>query len=604
MRYLRRIAITTPVLLLSAAGVYYGGGFASSPRSDRVEGASGSQFACRFEVGQEAAFRLSSIVEAVGDAATAPPADRLTATLSWRVDEEEVDAWRLQARLHDLNFTQNLSLPHERVQQSLDTPFAVRIDRRCRFVSFGFSPQWRPRTRQLVASLLKTYEFVMPDQRGQEVWTVDQTDGLGTFEARYARPASDEAVVRTKLAYRRHPMADMLKVARQVRHARATGRMASAGDWLTAIEGREHVHIQVGGTDPVELRQTFKLTREDERFRPASVVENFDWQDPYDMKVEDTPVAESGFEHTDYRDIVERFAHLRSQGPSHSFAASRLLAGYLRAHPAHAHRLVADIRAGVIAPSLRPAAFLALEMAGTPESTAALTDALEDPSFTELDRSRAALALSEAGSPTMATAEVLQRAAYDEDSEMVANVGLLALGSLGARTQSADPEVSAAVRASLREALESAPTEGRRLVALDAMGNAADPAFLEPLMDELLDGRSSVRAHAAEALRRAAPGSVGPRLQERLRVETDPAVQVAMIGTLRHFGPPDDSAIAWASDLLAGADSPRVRAALIGWLGSASHATPAREALATHFRVERDVDLLRLIGKFLPASAL
>ena len=604
MRYLRWIALATPVLCLSLATLHHGGGSPQLPRSDRAEDASASHLACRFELGQEAAFRVRSVVEAVVDATTDLPTDRLTATLSWRVNEEGVDSWEMQARLHDVDFTQNLSLPHERVQQALDVPFAVRIDRRCRFVGFGFSPEWQPRTRQFVASLLKTFEFVMPEQRGDEGWTVDQTDGLGTFKAQYALTAPKEAIVRAKVAYRRHRMADMLGVMLQVHHARATARMAPAGDWLAAVEGREQVRIQVGGTDPIELRQSFRVTREDDRFRAASAVANLDWQDPYAMKVTDTSAAGSNFDPANYPDVVDRFAHLRAQGPSHSYAASRLLAGYLRSHPDQAHRLVADIRAGIIAPELRPAAFLALEMAGTAESIGALTDALEDPHMVELDRARAALALSEAGSPTMATAETLRLAAHDSDSEMVASVGLLALGSLGARAEAVDSEVLASVRTSLQEALESAPTEARRLVALDAIGNAADPAFLEPLTDELFDGRSSVRAHAAEALRRSAFVSAGPLLQERLAVETDPRVQIAMIGTLRHLGPPDGSAIALASDLLAGADSPQVRAALIGWLGGASHAAPAREALVAHFRVERDVDLLQLIGKFLPVSAL
>ena len=140
-------------------------------------------------------------------------------------------------------------------------------------------------------------------------------------------------------------MADMLKVMLEVHQARATARAAPSGDWVTAVEGREQVHIHVGGTNPIALRPSFRRVREDDRFRSTSAVATLDWQDPYAMKVADRSVAEPVFDHADYGRVIERFARLRSQGPSHSFAASRSLAGCPREYPDQAHRLVADIRA-------------------------------------------------------------------------------------------------------------------------------------------------------------------------------------------------------------------------------------------------------------------
>ncbi len=600
MRTLKWTAIAGMTVALPLAAMFGFQRAAPEPKEES-ERAEVEATECRFTVGQRAAFRLESDVETVGKGAADAPRDHLSATLSWTVDGVESDAWRLRAQLTHVDFTQALSLPAERVRQSVDAPFEVRIDRRCRFVGFGYPTAWKPRTRQLVTSLLKTFEVVAPKQDEAE-WTVEQNDGMGTFEARYIRGASSGEVVRHKIAYRRHPMADMVPVKVSVREARATARIT--GGWLASMTGEEWVSIEVADAVPVSLRQSFRLDRLDEVTPAVAAVSGLDWRDPYTLQVEDPPPAvDPAMKRARYGEVVDRFVGLRAQGPVKSLTAAKLLAKYLRAHPEDAKRLIDDIRAGTLALEARAAAFLALELAGTPEAVEALTVAVQDHQLTALDRSRATFALSEAGPLTLDTADVLERAAYDDSSEVLANSGLLALGSFGARTQEAS-EMRVWVRDSLRSAHEAAPGEGRRLTALDAMGNAGDPLLFDVLEAAMNDERATVRAHAAAALRRAAPDSAGSWLQARLEGEAHPRVQAELIRTLERFGPPSGAAIDVAGDLLAASDSPRVRKAVISWLGSAADSAPARDLLVAHFHVERDVGLLQLIGRFVPASAL
>ena len=307
--------------------------------------------ACALEVAKKAAFRFHSMVKAKGS----KEGDRFSATLSWQVVEQAEDSWLLHVGLTDVSLTQRLSLPDERVDQSLDAPFAVRIDRQCRFVELGFSSRWRPRTRQLVASLLRSFEFVWAAD-GAPRWTVKQQDGLGIYEANY-RGQEDRTVVRKKVAYRPHPMAKTFGVRVHIYGARATARLSDDGHWLAEASGREQVQLTVGGAAPVALSQEFSLQRDDSAFWPApSVVSALDWRDPYELPVQaPSPAPKSAPSNViPYGDAVVRFAQLRGQGPASSYAASRLLADHLRARPGDALRLVEDVRAGKLDPSGRP----------------------------------------------------------------------------------------------------------------------------------------------------------------------------------------------------------------------------------------------------------
>ncbi|MCK6589433.1 MAG: HEAT repeat domain-containing protein, partial [Polyangiaceae bacterium] len=231
-----------------------------------------------------------------------------------------------------------------------------------------------------------------------------------------------------------------------------------------------------------------------------------------------------------------------------------------------------------------------------------LSNVLSDPRFRAVDRARAASALSDIGGPTRGTAELLLSQAQKDPDDMVANVSLLGLGSM-ARRSGDDDELKAYVHASLDRELSSARDESKTRIVLDAMGNSGDPAFADELEAQLGAESASTRQHAAEALGRLDPAEAGPRLLDRLREETDPAVRTAIVGALR--GPPTADAIALMSDKLAASTSISERAAIIAWLGAASRTRPeAQSRLVAHFHRETSARLMQQIGTFVPAAAL
>ncbi|MFS8067552.1 MAG: HEAT repeat domain-containing protein, partial [Byssovorax sp.] len=164
-------------------------------------------------------------------------------------------------------------------------------------------------------------------------------------------------------------------------------------------------------------------------------------------------------------------------------------------------------------------------------------------------------------------------------------------------------EVKAYVHASLEKELSTAGDEGKTRLVLDAMGNSGDAAFADELETQLGTESASTRQHAAEALGRLDPVEAGPRLLDRLREETDPAVSTAIVGALR--GSPTADAVALMSDKLAASTSVSERAAIIAWLGGASRARPeARSLLVAQFHRETNARLMQQIGTFVPAAAL
>lgn len=559
---------------------------------------------CRFAPGETAAFRLESTVRDV----RGEEEDHLRGTLSWQVVEQlSASRWRLRAALSDVSQSQTLTLPEERAQGPLTDPFFVDVDASCRFVGFGFARDWDARRRQLVQTTLLTHEFVLPPPGRTRGWSATQSDGLGPFDASYAMtpatPGPALRIQRRKAAYEGQGAA-ALGLAIVVVGSEATASFDREHPaWMTATSGLERVQVRVQGELAADLIQRFSLTRDDARFVAMRAVgpEDADFRNAFDLEVERAPIVDARTAQMSYEDAVQAFlAHFDGAGDP-SYAAARQLAAWLKSHPEAAHRLVADLRAGVIADAARPALFLGLELSGSDAARDALSEVLVDPRFHGLDRARAASALSDIGGPTQGTAELLLAQAKQDSDAMVASVSLLGLGKMARRSD--DDELRAYVRDSLDRELADAADESRTHLVLDAMGNSGDPAFVDELGTKLGAERASTRQHAAEALGRLDPAEAGPRLLDQLAHETDPDVSAAMVGA--YHGPATADVIALMSDKLAASTSPRERAAIIGWLGSASQTQPeARSQLVAHVQRETDARLVQQIGTFVPAAAL
>jgi hypothetical protein len=565
--------------------------------------------ACRFRLGDRAAFRLASSVEM--NAKDAPQADTFTAVLSWEVVAESTPgSWLLRAGLSSVEVQQQLSQHDQRLKQTLDAPFMVRVDRDCRFTAQGFSREWEPTTRRFVSTTLRTYELALSHAHDPAHWEVEQTDGMGTYLASYEAkrlPTGEVGLRKTKLRYREEERATGLGFQVQLVHALAEATLERDGHWFLRATVLEQVRLKAQGALLADLEQRASLVRDDSRFVAPQAIEvaALDWRDPFVLPTTTQAPVAPEVAHLSLAAALHRFDELyASREKGDAYAAALFLAQWLRAHPEQTTALLERLRTGAIAEARRPAVFLALEQCGTPEARAALTTALRDKGMAQMDRARAASALSDVPSPTLEAAAALVDASRTSEPKLVASTSVRALGHLLERTEHSNPELAETLRATLEDELSQVRDTSRAVDLVDAVGNTGDERFIGALEVRLADAVPSMREHAARAFRGMAQADAAPALLARWRDESDPAVKVAIIETLLALGVRTADALALAQVQLATEPVPIVRGALIRFLGAAVDIPLAHTALTQQFHREKVPQLLQLIGRYLSAEEL
>ena len=571
-----------------------------------------TQSACAFQPGERGAFRLESSVTARGTAQAAPT-DHVKAVLSWEVlaDPTTAGEWLLRAALTSTEVQQQLSQAEQRLTQTLDAPFMLRIGSDCRFVGKGYSRQWLPATRRFVASLLGNFEFVVAPSAANASWEIEQTDGMGRYAARYTvlpLPSGETELTKTKTRYLGEERSRGLGLQVLLVDSTAHATLDPTGHWLRRASGSERVRVKAQETLLADLEQQHNLVRDDALFVQADnsvVAAALDWQDPFLMPIPTRTRIDPEIAKLSRDAAMKRFAALYQKSvKGDAYGSANFLAEWLRAHPEEAGRLLDQLRAGAIAEAMRPAVFLALEQCGTPEARAALTRALADKSMAEMDRARAASALSDVPEPTHESAQALVSASRNAESNLVAGTSIRALGHLGERAKTLDPALQGELRGVLQDELAAARSGSRAIDVVDAIGNSGDASFAADLNQRLVDASPSMREHAVRAFRRMEQPDAAPALVGRLGVEDDAGVRTALADTLRALDVREAGALSRGARQLEAESSPAVRAALIRWLGAAATDPTAHAALVAQFRREKDPRVLQLIGRYLPADEL
>ena len=110
-----------------------------------------------------------------------------------------------------------------------------------------------------------------------------------------------------------------------------------------------------------------------------------------------------------------------------------------------------------------------------------------------------------------------------EDGQQLADSALMVLGEVARNTE------DGAVTSRLTQALSTAASDQRRLIALNALANAGDETTVPLLGDYLSAGNATVRARAAEALGGIPTAQARALLQGQLQDGNPPAVRAAAL---------------------------------------------------------------------------
>jgi HEAT repeat protein len=216
-------------------------------------------------------------------------------------------------------------------------------------------------------------------------------------------------------------------------------------------------------------------------------------------------------------------------------------------------------------------AIAALGDGGTPQCQVALAAIVSDSARPANARLAALQSLGRTAAPSGA-ANALVRTLLDD--AVLGFQAKLSLGSVIYRIKDSDPEAARSLLRSLEQGARQSP---QRAEYLQALGNAGHPESMHTIEKALLDGIPSVRAAAAEALRRVPSAGVEELLMKVARDDQSPEVRIAALESARQR-PPSSSVVSVALDLARhDADSP-VRIKAIAVAADFAARTRAKEA--------------------------
>lgn len=503
---------------------------------------------------------------------------------------------------------------------ALAEPVAFRMDGECRITELGATDTLPTRVRNIWKTTLKMLEFVTPAPGTARSWSVEQSDALGAFSARYTRGEGLE-VRRARGAYLTlHEDMDG-RITASITKGDATATWAPGGGWIQGARLDEQVRLRSGGAPLVDVQTSLHLDAED-----VDVIESgfftrsidlrrytFSPADRLDPDGVLLPYAErepiEGLAGQSLDAVLSGVAALLGQPGAGFDAALNLLVQHLRLDPAHPHALLARIRAGGLDDGVRAALFLGLQLTGGAAAHGALREAAGDARLDQVDRLRAVSALGDVPDPDGNVVDALLSIRSDlgrrgpMGDELVGGAAL-ALGTL-AKNPRLDQESRRRVLEELSRDIEERRDPGTIRDGLAALGNAGDPSQRARVLPFTEHEDPTVAAEAYSALRRMKALPAPAEMLEAFAEASHPRVQAALAEGLlgQTLGAAE---IERSIELLEQGPAPEARAVLIQLLGAASsESAAAKAALVRAVEVERDKALLSLLGRYLkPADLL
>lgn len=400
---------------------------------------------------------------------------------------------------------------------------------------------------RIAAQMVSFLQLVTEPGAAAQSWTTTERDVLGPLEATY-RWESDAPTVPggrivSKTITRRAPAPTGGALGRLLSAGRTDGRAdlafeisPSRGE-ITYVAGAlatEHVlgDLRVGSEDStvvLELRAEETLSADDLAARvraiavgPARPIDPIT-QAEGDRRVEDERLLSQ----IDLPSVVaDARAHPPAVQSAEAFTYSRILRAAIARGAEHRLRLEAILcEAGapehVLSPIVR-----AFADVGSPEAQASLRTVISRRKKDDPARELALFSLARVDAPTVESLRLLESVATDP-ADPWRDAALLGLGRAAGQCAAAGDAAGDAILGRLRARAASATDVEARVLALDALGNAA-AASSAPVLEEALHApQPSVRAAAARAFRLDPSPAARAILLGAMATDGDGAVRAA-----------------------------------------------------------------------------
>ncbi len=548
---------------------------------------------CAWQPGENLAFQVSSTAEVEGQT------DVFQGTLSWHVENLQDSRAKIRAAFSDLIHTQSLVLESEKAPSPEGRPFYLTLNHNCGIEAVQFDNSWPQKTQELVRTQLQNWQFEWTTVKSHS-WQVDHEDALGSYRAVYDwRADFPDQLTRSKTYNLSSLMNDFgLKLSPEGAKGKADFDPQRPEFWFQ-ITGEEQLNLTMPNQPTLTIVQRFELLRSDIDYAEVPLLTaQIEPVASNEVKPEDNRqgLLSTGQRYDNYEQVLDAFdSEFQSPDPDY-FNAAIVMARWLNENPQDTQRMI-DLLRTSMAEDARPTAFLALELAGTEQAKQSLMVLVNDPQISKLNQARAASALADSGLVDKPAVNLLLDKT-NEDS-VAGTVSLMSTGKL--LSKSLSNELTQPILDHLDQRLHT--TQGsKKLQTIDAIGNSRHHHFMLDVVSLLADPDDRVRQHAAGALGRYASWDAMVSVHDRLVIEQQPQVRIAMISALTESKQDIPDWLPNYAPLIGIADA-NERVAWIDFLGGQSDDL-ATEFLVEMFHRETEVQLQAQIGRYVPAEKL
>lgn len=502
-----------------------------------------------------------------------------------------------------------------RIEKGLDKPFFLRVSEGGEIQALGTHIELEGMGYNILRTAVAVLQFVEParDSPNWNVWETEETDQNGIYAARYRRRGGG-GYEKTKLGYTYAASASLAP------HDAPRLPTIQSVTQLIWTEGRlRKADLVESMVQPFGARSAFKtklhigleLVSERKAASRSADVRGITFLPLFKGKGAARP-ADHEQEHKEQLVAGASFQDLKAQlgklpdTPQNRDARWNVierLTALFQLDSAALQAAVKDLRA-LPASADRDMLLAAISDTDTPEARGALADLARDRAADPSLRDSVLTHLGVTEKSSVESLETLRAVVSDPADTTVRATAALALGAAahaGMRSEGVEGAAAQAVE-TLSESYEQAPSPKEQRLYLDALGNSGNEAALDTIRRALTSPDRSVRAAAADALRRIPGAAAEALLATTLRNDPESSVRVAavMALTARELGQPMLDAL---SDALRSEPEGGVRLQIISLLrGLQKRSAPARELLAWAARNDPDEQLRRIASQALQGA--
>ena len=485
--------------------------------------------------------------------------------------------------------------------KALSTPFRVRFASSGLPSAFEFPAGLAQEHRDVIENLVRTFQVVV--QNGQ-AWTAQEPSVPGVYEAAYVRSGSSH-LQKTKqrfVAPAATPAGTVAEIA-----SRESIRIDANRDWIAAMTVDETVRSGDSTGLAVDITNHASIElRPDSAAHTAAMLEAWRFaassapEPGGDAQVPATTLTRAQAVKQIRTDLAALDAAREGR---HVWIHS--LRDLIRSDGKLPFALLEAMKKQKLSDRTRADLYLVLELAGSPQSQAALRLVIEGGGWTPTDSKRAIIALGGVAKPTTETIEtlwILSRGA-DSSSGGLAGTATLALGSLGNRLIAAQDDRYPSLRSDLLDGALAGANARQRVDFVHALGNTGDASLAREIVPLLNDAEPAVRGAAAQSLGSLGTDAVADELLMRLSQEKVGVVRGAIAEALVSWTSPTPAAVASIRAEIRGEREESSRFAMAQILGKSLATYPQnREVLQALLQSEQSERIRREVAAMLAAG--